>query len=481
LQETTGTSPQRTEQMNKEAKDQIKRIRRSVVTDRVLNIQNVNLVMNGILLAMLACATIAVFGWTSYLDEGNRKTQAQRYTTIMGELESQQTCMMEELRRLGNDNVTRSQENDANIQRKHDMLLLVFQEICKETRLSTPYPIKLTRGHTNEDFATMVRIAHWNGQWRENHNTTLQPTAFFHCPRDLPKPQTSLEWKRLTDVFYIESGLEIQKPTNTIPEALDQDSNIPITSIDQVDLDHLCRTPICIEPNVLYSGKETKCQYCMEICCNCNNCEKYRGFFQIRTANINTGQVDKWDYNRQQLVRSINQRNQDTSEKLKLRQVMKALYQEAKQKQPDLPRMIEYLADDDLIKKKIRHMAEEIMEGPKIRMIMFDRKTVRLAEELNHELLKLFLSKHNVMQDKMKAIMDWILQQRQREEDMKGKVLTKGGSDVVVISDSNMSLSELSEGSVAVNVDGEITTNDTVWMKEGDTTEDENSITINED
>ena len=59
-----------------------------------------------------------------------------------------------------------------------------------------------------------------------------------------------------------------------------------------------------------------------------------------------------------------------------------------------------------------------------------------------------------------------------------GWIMQRG---VVVISDSNMSLSELSEGSVAVNVDGEITTNDTVWMKEGDTTEDENSITINED
>jgi len=116
-----------------------------VVANQALNIQNVNLVMNGILLAMIACVTIAIFGWTSYLDEENRKTQAHRYTTTMGELESQQTCIMEELRRMGNENSTRAQENDANIQHKHDMLLLVFQEICKETRLSTPYPIRLTK------------------------------------------------------------------------------------------------------------------------------------------------------------------------------------------------------------------------------------------------------------------------------------------------------------------------------------------------
>ena len=50
---------------------------------------------------------------------------------------------------------------------------------------------------------------------------------------------------------------------------------------------------------------------------------------------------------------------------------------------------------------------------------------------------------------------------------------------VVVISDSNMSQSASSEDSISVNVNSGITTNETVWMKEGDTTEDENSITIN--
>jgi len=481
LQETTSESPQRTEQMNKEAKNQVKRIRRSVVMSQALNIQNVNLVMNGILLAIISCATIAIFGWTSYLDEENRKIQTRRHTTITDELRSQQLCLMQELHRLGNESLARAQDNDTNIQQKHDMLLMVFQEICKETRLSTPYPIKLTRGHTCEDFAKMVRIAHWNGQWRENHNTSLKPTAFFQCPRDLPKPQTQSEWKRLADLFYVESGLEIQKLTYSASGTPERGDNIPVTSIDQVDLDHLCRTPICVKPDVIYSGKENKCQYCTEVCCNCNNCEKYRGFFQIRTANINTGQIDKWDYNRQQLVRSINQQNKNTEEKLKLREVMKALYQEAKQKQPDLPKVMEYLKDNDPMKERIRCMAEEIMEGPKIRMTIFDKKATRLAEELNHELLKSFLAKHTRMHHKMKAVMDWILQQGRQEDEMKEKVLTKGGSDVVVISDSNMSLSNSSEDSVTVNVEKGTITNDIVWMKEGDTTEDENSITMDEE
>ena len=55
----------------------------------------------------------------------------------------------------------------------------------------------------------------------------------------------------------------------------------------------------------------------------------------------------------------------------------------------------------------------------------------------------------------------------------------EGNHSVVVISDSNMSLSASSEDSTSVNVNSGITTNEAVWMKEGDTTEDENSITIN--
>jgi len=63
--------------------------------------------------------------------------------------------------------------------------------------------------------------------------------------------------------------------------------------------------------------------------------------------------------------------------------------------------------------------------------------------------------------------------------DASTKAVTRTG--VVVIFDSNMSLSASSENSMTVNVNGETTANDTVWMKEGDTTEDENSIAINED
>jgi len=57
----------------------------------------------------------------------------------------------------------------------------------------------------------------------------------------------------------------------------------------------------------------------------------------------------------------------------------------------------------------------------------------------------------------------------------------KKATYVVVIPDSNMSLSVSSEDSLAVNADSGITPNEMVWIKEGDTTEDENSITINEE
>jgi len=52
---------------------------------------------------------------------------------------------------------------------------------------------------------------------------------------------------------------------------------------------------------------------------------------------------------------------------------------------------------------------------------------------------------------------------------------------VVVISDSNMSLSVSSEDSTTVNTGKELTASDLVWLKEGETTEDEHSITMNEE
>ena len=54
-------------------------------------------------------------------------------------------------------------------------------------------------------------------------------------------------------------------------------------------------------------------------------------------------------------------------------------------------------------------------------------------------------------------------------------------TSVVVISDSNMSLSASSEDSVTVNAGSGITTDEMVWLKEGSTTEDENSIAINDE
>ena len=44
-----------------------------------------------------------------------------------------------------------------------------------------------------------------------------------------------------------------------------------------------------------------------------------------------------------------------------------------------------------------------------------------------------------------------------------------------------MSLSASSEDSVTVNAGSGITTDEMVWLKEGDTTEDENSIAMNDE
>ena len=482
LQERLDESPQLTNISSKKLKKEERiRSKRNVVMSQERNIQTVNLIMNGIILAVISMAVIAIFGWTSQVDQKNKKINTLRHKAIVDNIRYQQLCLMQELQKMECGNLARADENRADIQKKNDILLMVFQEICKETRLSTPYPIKLTRGHTSEDFAKMIQITHWNKQWREDHNASLKPTAFFQCPRDLPKPQDRAEWKRLADLFYIEAGLTIAKPTCSVMEDLNRMDSPPINSIDQIDIDHLCRTPICIEPNVKYSGKEHKCQYCTGICCNCKNCETYRGFFQIRTAVINTGEIDTWDYHRQQLIRSINRQSKKKEERQNFQAIMKALYQEARKKQPLLPKIMEYLSDEDPLKEKIRSMAETIMEGPKIKLITMDKRGRRLAENLSQELLKIFLNNNNVKYNKMDAIMDWILEQSQKEDEMIDEVLTKGGSDVVVISDSNMSLDGSSSASLKVMTGADEESKDIVWIKEGSTTEDENSVVNDEE
>jgi len=223
-------------------------------------------------------------------------------------------------------------------------------------------------------------------------------------------------------------------------ENLENHTYIPTIDINQLAIGQLCRTPVCFNPNVEYEGKESKCQYCMQVCCNCTNCIRFRGFFKIRTALINTGKIDSWDHYNEQLTRSVNQQNSRKQEKKTLSDIMKVLFQQARERQPDLPQTINYLDDEDPLKEKLRSVALRMLDGPVAKMITSDERVNRLADDLSHEILWHFLKNKHLQVDKTEQIMKWLLEQYHQEED-----LTKGGSDVVVNFDHNILERNVSE------------------------------------
>ena len=274
-------------------KEQVKRTRRSIPRQTDKDLLNVNIIMNTVNIAFLCIFTMILVGYLTKKEKNHsRKIDLCRenVTKLIKEKHLYITARVNEFHTR---NIENLKNNYQDLKDKFDMLVTIFQDICKAHRTNTPYPIRLTKGHTNEDFATMVRITHWNGQWRDDNNTSLSPSSFLQCPQDLPKPQSIREWQRLARIFYEESGTCI-----LIPHILELEENpyAPTIDISHLAVDQLCRTPVCINPNVEYEGKETKCQYCTRICCNCMNCSRFRGFFKIRTALINTGKVDCWDH-----------------------------------------------------------------------------------------------------------------------------------------------------------------------------------------
>ena len=424
------------EQNNRERRRHKRSIDHKVDND----LMNVNIIMSATILALICTFVVLVATWEAYKDKEDIKQRTTNYKAL------------EDLIKTKHHYVT-SRINEFHVQRKEiyalqhnetkgkfDMLITIFQEICKDLQINTPYPVRLTRGHTNEDFANMVRITHWNGQWRDDHNTSLSPSAFLNCPRDLPKPQTRKEWHRLARLFYEESGSNIIMPRYSDVENLENHTYIPTIDINQLAIGQLCRTPVCFNPNVEYEGKESKCQYCMQVCCNCTNCIRFRGFFKIRTALINTGKIDSWDHYNEQLTRSVNQQNSRKQEKKTLSDIMKVLFQQARERQPDLPQTINYLDDEDPLKEKLRSVALRMLDGPVAKMITSDERVNRLADDLSHEILWHFLKNKHLQVDKTEQIMKWLLEQYHQEED-----LTKGGSDVVVNFDHNILERNVSE------------------------------------
>jgi len=390
------------------------------------------MVMNTVNVALLCIFTIIMCGYLNYIDKENTKVRSKKHDQVMVQINEKHMLITKRMQEFHDRHHKIYESLKQETISRFDTMILAFQEICKNTRLNTPYPMRLTKGHTNEDFANMVRITHWNGQWRDDNNTSLSPSVFLQCPRDLPKPMHYKEWQRLARLFYEESGINLFIPDYTGDGEM-ENPTYPVLDVDQLDEQQLCRTPVCFNPDLKYEGKENKCQYCMQVCCNCINCKRYRGFFKIRTTLINTGKIDSWDHYNQQLLKSIDLHKRQRKGKNTLENIVKALYQQARERNPTLPTRLIYVEEDDPLKEKLRNIALRIINNPVDKIITADERMNRIADNLSEEIINHFLETKELQRTRTQEIMKWLLEQYHEEED-----LTKGGSDVVVKFDHNM-------------------------------------------
>jgi len=373
-------------------------------------------------IAIMCVATVVMGG---YIERKMREARNARHTycnKMMNQAEDCYECIKAAMIDFHKRSMEQSQQSITMTQGKMDVLVGIYRDILKQHATNTPYPIRLTGGHINEDFAIIARIIHWNVQWREDGNVNLMPSSFVKCPHDLPAPVTPSEWDKLVSRFYEESGITLAKPNDA-----DDDGYAEILNIDNIGKDQLCSTPVCVNPDLRYQGKETKCHYCNGICCNCDNCKHYRSFFRIRTALINTGKVNNWDFLDERLIRQIQTtdtliRNDQTT-----RRIMKVLYEKVKADNPDLPESMDQLTGGHSIRKNLKKIATRMMEGPIIKLITSDEKLNKMTDELTNEVLQFFLEHHGIRDERTTKLMKWVVQQYHKKKKKRSKKKLKEG------------------------------------------------------
>ena len=324
-----------------------------------------------------------------------------------------------------------------------ETLIKIYRETLKQNAINSPYPIKLTGGHFNEDFAIIARIIHWTTQWREDSNTSLIPSSFVICPHYLPTPVTPNEWNRIGRKFYEESGMTLEMMSEH-----NDDGYAEILDVNNLGKDQLCTTPVCIKPDLKQEGKETKCHYCNGICCNCLNCQKYRAFFQIRTALINTGKIDRWDYLNMKMEKQVQATGELVTYDNQMRRIVKTLYAKAKLDNSELPASMEQLPalQGRLLRSKLHKIAARMLEGPMMKLITGDERLNEMTDELTNQVVEHFLEQQGIVDRRTSDLMRWVTknyhqpkatQQGMEKQKKEDEEKTKGGSGVTVRFDCN--------------------------------------------
>ena len=427
------------------------RTKRSTTKTYTTPYPEINILLTTVAIAFI-CIAIVILG--GYIERKTREARNARYEyqratceEIREKYESTRGAM-QDFHRIA---TTKTEQVASLIQEKMEMLIKIYQESLRQNALNSPYPIKLTGGHFNEDFATIARIIHWNGQWRDDSNTSLLPSSFVICPHNLPEPVTPNEWGKHVRKFYEESGMTLEVANEDIDV-----SHAEILDVDNLGKEQMCTTPVCIKPDLKYEGKKNKCHYCNGICCNCMNCQKYRAFFQIRTALINTGKIDRWDYLNMKMEKQVLATNELVSYDQRIKKIVKKLYEKAKLDDPELPMSMDQLplVQGSTLRRKLKKIAARMMEGPMIKLLTGDERLNEMTDELTNQVVEHFLEQQGIISSATRELMRWVTKnyhhpkkaaQETEAPKKEDEEKTKGGSGVTVRVDCNTSLAAQEE------------------------------------
>ena len=418
------------------------RSKRSVTKVQGIPYTEINVMLTAIAIAFICIGIVTLGGYTErkMREARNARYEYQRAICedIREKYENTRGAMQDFHRILSG----KSDQLANLIQEKMEVLLNVYRENLRQNAINSPYPIKLTGGHFNEDFASIARIIHWNSQWRDDSNTSLIPSSFVICPQNLPVPVTPSEWNKHVRKFYEESGMTLEKEDENEEERHEE-----VLDINHLSKEQLCTTPVCVKPDLKQEGKESKCQYCNGICCNCMNCQKYRAFFQIRTALINTGKVDRWDYINMKMEKQVLATNELVSYDQRMKKIINKLYEKAKIDNPELPCSMNQLSivQGAPIRRKLKKIAARMMEGPMIKLITGDERLNEMTDELTNLVVEQFLEQNGIIDHATRDLMRWVSKnyhhpkktEESKEQKKEDEEKTKGGSGVTVRFDCN--------------------------------------------
>jgi len=121
---------------------------------------NVNIVMSAVNIALLCIFTVILGGLLNYIDRGNIRNKTEKHEAVMEQINKKHIYITGRVNEFHAQHKEIYAQLQNEINGRFDMMITMFQEICKNTRLNTPYLMRLSRGHTNEDFANMIYLSH---------------------------------------------------------------------------------------------------------------------------------------------------------------------------------------------------------------------------------------------------------------------------------------------------------------------------------